>query len=168
MFCRFKLPALLRLTLFGGDEYRNIKNYEIIKKTNRVVVIHISLQDRMLELFTVSGQQATIIHNGCFIKACGAKVGLQKMGSIKNSIGYVISEIGFRWYVLLDNGSHVWMQRLEYDLAVGTYKLCDNYDDNNLKITEYWPIRLEITHRGQCKVIFNRMHYNKNTSRFFN
>ena len=32
VFCRFKLPALLRLTLFGGDEYRNIKNYEIIKK----------------------------------------------------------------------------------------------------------------------------------------
>ena len=50
----FHLNFLIRLSLFGDDNFDGLKHWEIVKKTKRVAVVHIALYTRMCKTFKIA------------------------------------------------------------------------------------------------------------------
>jgi RNase P/RNase MRP subunit p29 len=95
LFRSFFLNYLLKLTFFGCN-FSKLHQNEIVYRTNKAVVVHISSHQWIVELFT---------HNGvCVFEfssdegekkriSCGGKVVLkQNHERYKESIGYVLKE----------------------------------------------------------------------------
>ena len=129
------------------------------------MLLHIASQSRMKEVFTLSGQEATVSRHRNLMKTCAGKVILQKQPNNKYLTGYIMDEDCDRWKILLETKEYVWMDRLVYSENTVVYS---NYcDANEYKIVEYSPIRLLINRGGKCKLTINRLYYNMNTLRIY-
>jgi len=123
---------LIQLALFG-DDFSKLMNYEIISKSKNMTIIHMSLQRRNKEIFTLAGLCAVdFIINKKHYTCCG-KVNTEINGC--HMISYIINECHETWIIQLANGETKQMRRLNYDNNIGCYVYLE---EPKWRITQYW------------------------------
>lgn len=165
-FRTFTIPLLLRLCIFGR-EYCHLKAHEVIRKTKRVALIHISSQERMEELFSLQGRCAIrfdveVDRIVACERTCSGKVNMM-IG--KRSInGYILKEVHDRWQIQLENNKKLWMTKVKYDAENNRYEYAVPHGNTNKKyMTMYWPIRMLINDNGHCKMTLNKVSFESGT-----
>ena len=159
-FRTFTIPLLLRLCIFG-KEYCNLTAAEVIRKTKRVTLIHISSQERMEELFTLQGRCAVkfeveVDRIVACERTCSGKVNVMVGKRCVN--GYIIRELNDRWWIQLADNTRLWMNRIKYDGDNNGYDYVVPVGNANGKhMTMYWPIRILINENGHCKMTINKV-----------
>lgn len=158
-FHTFNIPFLLQLCIFGKD-YCKLTRNKLIRKTNRQVLIHISSQRRMCDLFTLEGQCAVEFNvhvDGIVMyrKTCGGKVNI-KINN-KNIIGYILDESNGRWKIQMASNKTIWLNRVGFNAEVTVYYEYNTW--NTTRITTYWPMRLLVNRNGNCKLTLNRISF---------
>ena len=151
------IPYLLQRCMFGKD-FCKLRKYELIRKTNRQVLIHIASQRRMRDLFTLEDRCAVEfkvrVEGICvYKKTCGGKVNI--LIDNKNIIGYIVDESNGRWKIQLASNRTIWLNMVRLNADMPGY-----YEYNTWKatrITTYWPIRLLVYTNGNCKLTLNRI-----------
>ena len=148
----FTISLLLRLCIFGNN-YEKLTKNEVIQKTNRTVLLHISSQRRMCELFTLEGQCATafdVYRNGEVMmnRVCSGKVNLIDTNK-KNITGYIVDEINGRWKIQMESNCIIWKDMLLYNEVVHRYEYPIARFLRGKSISCYWPVRLLINRNGQ-------------------
>ena len=89
-FRKFNLPYLLRLSLFG-EEYSNLHDNELVKKTVRCIVLHIASMRRVKKLLTVENEcGVSFLENNRTLSCCGKVNMTNRNGG--NMLGYIIDE----------------------------------------------------------------------------
>ena len=58
MYRNYRLPYLIELSIFGND-LSLMKEHEVIMETKKQVLLHVSLQQRMKEIFSQEALNAT-------------------------------------------------------------------------------------------------------------
>ena len=84
---------LLSQCLFGVN-FKKLHNREIITKTNKYILIHISSVSRMENIFTLEGLSAAFFQRSHgLVHTCCGKVNLVR--GVKHMIGYILEESGY-------------------------------------------------------------------------
>jgi hypothetical protein len=159
IFRSFYFNHLLKLTFFGDwCSFSKLAPYEIVHKSKKTKVIHVSSKHRMEEIFTLNGVCPFTCHDNKRnqLYCCGGKVSVQELSSGREGIGIVKSEDGFgNITVLLEIGESITIQKPRYIVEDGTWDY--NHSVNHLyKITQYDPIRIRIIKTGNCSLVMNR------------
>lgn len=153
-----KLSYILELTIFGQG-YNNLLKKEIIKKTNKTMLVHIASKERMDVLFSKEDYCATefvIKTFGGGIVTTAGKVNVLRYG--KNMQGYILKQKYNKWLVLFLDDSTAWIDIPLYCNDSHRYKF--NCKKGNNQITEYWPIRIIIKLKGGgLRFTLNRLGY---------
>ena len=162
-FRAIDFSLLLQLTLFGGKDYKNMRAHEVIKRTNRLTLLHIASQRRMDAIFTISGLSATTFHTTSTVMTCSGKVNIETAQK-RNLLGYILDERNHRWKVKLETNETIWMPQLIYNRVNHAYDYDTWHDGVDKRITMYWPIRILISVNCECKMTFNQLIWNNITS----
>ena len=102
-YCKIQMSYLLHLTIFGRD-CANVYRSEVVHESRRRVLLHISSQARMKELFTIEEYCATDFevdgNDVKFIHTCCGKSSISK-GDNNNILGYILEETKHhKWKIL--------------------------------------------------------------------
>ena len=165
---KFTMTLLLNSYLFG-ENYSKVRNevcYE--SKTKNVTVLHIASQKRMQEIFTIEEQTASafLYEKGSFaaIRTCCGKVQIVD-GLGKKNIGFILEERRTFWKIKLKTTNDIiHLKKLTYNSEEGRYELNNFCDHNGRHITKYWPIRMYLTKKGNCRMTINRVGFGKNNA----
>ena len=162
LFCSFFLNYLLKLTFFGCN-CSKLSPHEVVYRTKKSVVVYIASYDRLIQLFTVNGVCAfEYIKDGendgeKHRYTCGGKVVVrEKIGRMRECVGYVINERRNEIVIRLENGEVVIMVRPDInEVGIWSYHNQHN-DDCEYRIVEYWPIRLKLLNSGYTHMTLNK------------
>ena len=75
-FAPFQLNHLIRVCIFG-EYFCKVRSAELVYKSKRVTIIHISSIDRVKELFTISGLCGVVFDEHDYKFSASAKVAVQ-------------------------------------------------------------------------------------------
>ena len=161
LFRSFFLNYLLKLTFFGSNFSKLCPN-EIVYRTNKSIVVHISSQKRIVELFTHNGVCAfeyTSDGNNVGERkryTCGGKVVVKEnRGKCLECIGYVLDEGDGKLNIKLENGEAAKMIKPKID-EYGNWVYHHHNDDEQYQIVQYWPIRLKLLNSGYVHMTLNK------------
>ena len=152
----FRISYLVELSIFG-KEYCNIKKNEIIFKSKKQILFHISSQKRMKEIFSKEELDATEYevtkNNYNYTQTCSGKVNLKYNN--RNVVGYILEESRGKWKILLASNKIILKNPLIYchDRKKYLFPTRGKYI-----ITKYWPIRLLLKINGRgLRITLNRI-----------
>ena len=150
----FHLNFLIRLSLFGDDDLGRLKNWEIIKRTKRVAVVHIASYTRMCSIFKIAGLSAVSFPKENCLYTCSGKVSLLVKRSNLTMVGYVMRET--KWALTVHCGceNDIVIRKPRYENGAYRYEHCTNHQ-KDIYIQEYWPIRLKISISGATSFTMN-------------
>lgn len=157
-FRTFSLSILLQLCIFGKD-FSKMEEHEVIWRTKRQTLIHISSQKRMCELFTLEGRclvefytkNDRIVTNK---RTCSGKVNI--IINSKNIIGYILEETRCQWKIQLVSNTMIWLNKLQYNDDINDYEY-PVVNKHRKCITKYLPTSLLINGNGNCKMTLNHV-----------
>lgn len=152
----FHLNFLVRLSLFGDDDFGGLKDWEIVKKTKRVTVIHIASYTRMCKLFTIAGLSAVLFPKETILNTCAGKDSLMSKRSNLAMIGQVVRETKFTLAVYLGYKNDIVMRKPRFENTEYIYDKCTSHQ-KDICIQEYWPIRFKVSISGATRFITNRL-----------
>ena len=149
---KFTLSPLLRITVFGSPLFCKLHSHELSYRSKKVVVIHIHSHQRMNELLTFGGVDASTHYNkGMKIRVCPKVSITDAMG--RSATGYVLNETATHLGVRVegsDAGELDWVQRVVWDSVSSQYLYCDEHDhplgqkSEIFYISYFWPIRITL------------------------
>ena len=151
----FHLNYLVRLSLFG-DDFAGLKDWEIIKKTRRVTVVHIASFTRVCKIFEIAGLSAVLFPKGSILYSCAGKVSLVSKGSNLAMVGYIIRETKVTFTVRCGYAKDIIMRKPRFENGRYVYDACSDFS-NELSITQYWTIRFKISISGATSSTVNRL-----------
>jgi len=162
-FRKFNLPYLLRLSLFG-EEYSNLHDNELVKKTARRIVLHIASMRRVKKLFTVENEcGVSFLEINRTLSCCGKVKMKNRNGG--NMLGYIIDETKLEFKIQLENNDVVWLDRIKWSRERKSF-VYGNMLDCKWMITQYWPIRcVIISISGDSKLTLNRFAFNRRNNK---
>ena len=155
----FHLNFLVRLVLLG-DDFDGLKEWEIVKKTKRVVVIHIASYTRMCKLFQIAGLSAVSFLKDSFTYTCAGKVSLLSKSSNLTMIGYVMRETKSSFTVRCGRAKEIVVRKPRLENGIYMYDNCCDYS-KDVYIQQYWPIRFKVSISGATSFTVNRLVMNK-------
>ena len=159
----FRVSYLVELVIFGRY-FKSLHNSEIIKRTKKQIIVHISSKKRMDELFSKEGLNATEFlmeasDNQQYDQTCSGKVSIMVGGKL--ILGYILTESNNKWKILLRNNKMINIKALHYNTERKEYVLPTT---GKYIITAYWPIRFLIRLNGKgIRMTLNRLAYQKKT-----
>ena len=170
-FRSFNITPLLIGIIFGTG-FDHLFEREILYKSNKVVVMHISTMKRANELLTIEGVSAfrsDSLNSNCYFTAA-SKVSL-KLENEAPVVGYLLETVGEGEgdelaKVALENGRIVHMPMPRFnDQHHWEFDSPFLYQHQWYYITHYWPIRLKINLSGMISLLFNRIQLENITNR---
>ena len=156
----FYLTHLLKLSIFGSPLLSNLSQHEIVYRKRRTSVVFIYSYERMTDLFSFGGLNATTFFMDGLKYVCCAKANLTR-GQL-NAIGYVMEEEGNTLKIKVEGEQDlIEVRRPQYDSENGSF----NYENANgdqgvaYSLTQLWPIRIKLNVSGQVNVIISAHSY---------
>jgi hypothetical protein len=135
---------------------------EIVYRTKKSVVVHISSQKQIVDLFTHNGVCAfEYTCDGSDVGdrkryTCGGKLVLKEnRGKCRECIGYVLNEYDDKLCIKLENGGDVEMIKPTID-DFGNWVYHHHNDDEDYRIVQYFPIRLKLLNSGYVHMTINK------------
>lgn len=146
-------------SLFGHD-FSKLAEHEVISQTKRSILIHISSQRRMNDLFTVAGLSAASFKKNKKVFSCAGKV--NTIYEDRNLTGFIVDENKDDWRIKLSNEELFIVERGVFDSSLGKYSFPKV---PGRRVSEFWPIRIEINQNGESRLTLNRVTFDNNLDR---
>ena len=142
-----------------GNNFNNMLDREVIKKTKNNTLLHIASTKRVNEVFTLNGECGVCFvqydnNNRCiWTTTCDGKVHLLHNGKT-NLIRYIVDETPNRWKVQLDikinNSNYILISILTYSVDLDPYEYKKQSKSSVFIVKHYSPIRFLVNKNGKC------------------
>ena len=158
--CRsFCLTHLLTLTIFGNwQSFSKLASCEIVYRSRKTRVIHISSRHRLEEFFTLNGICPFHVNDdkNKKIYCSGGKVSVTELCSGKEGNGLIETEDqNGNITILLEVGDIIKLKKPRYLAEDGMWDFTHSMNDR-YRIIQYDPIRIRILQSGNCYIVMNR------------
>ena len=153
VFKMLNISYLLLVSIFGSNNC-SLNEYEIVHRTKKVMVVHLTSRKRVRDLFELKGIHLLQLHDddGNLIVAASKVIVQDEYG--RDGIGMVSDkEDNNKLVVILESGKEIIVLKPDYQ-EEGLYYYHD--DGNKYKIIEYDPVRIRVSATGSFQIMFNR------------